>query len=153
MSIKTIEEKLNGLFDELVPATGKADTAAGEIVRAICRIGYRNYNDGDHIGQGYGRETCNPAARFLAKKCDDRVARCVGDAWGIFLDDLYDEALEKLEIAVCEYLDAHPELKTTPNDEDMFDYRDPYEDVDEDDYEDEDYYEPDDYDDDDEDWD
>ena len=38
MSIKTIEEKLNGMFEELVPASGKADTAAGEIVRAICRI-------------------------------------------------------------------------------------------------------------------
>lgn len=153
MSIKTIEEKLNGMFEELVPATGKADTLAGEIVRAICRIGYRNYNDGDHIAVSYGRETCNPAARFLAKKCDDRVARCVGDAWGIYSDDLYDEALEKLEIAVCDYLDAHPELRETPNSEDMLSYRDPYEDVDDDDYEDEDYYEPDDYDDDDEDWD
>ena len=152
MSIKTIEEKLNGMFEELVPASGKADTLAGEIVRAICRIGYRNYNDGDHIGVGYGRETCNPAGRFLAKKCDDRVARCVGDAWGIYSDDLYDKALEKLEIAVCEYLDAHPELRETPNSEDMLSYRDPYEDVDDDDYEDECYFEPDDYDDD-EDWD
>lgn len=26
------------------------------------RISYRNWNDGDHIGVGYGRETCNPAA-------------------------------------------------------------------------------------------
>ena len=140
MSIKTIEERLNDLFEELVPASGKADTLAGEIVRAICRLGYRNYNDGDHLGIGYGRETCNPAGRFLAKRCDDRVARCVGDAWGIRDDDTYDEALEKLEIAVLEYLDAHPELKTAPNDEDMFDSRDPYEDTD-------------DYDDDDEDWD
>ena len=138
MSIKTIEEKLNGMFDELVPASGKADTLAGEIVRAICRLGYRNYNDGDHLGIGYGRETCNPAARFLAKKCDDKVARCVGDAWGIYSDGLYDKALEKLEIAVCDYLDAHPELRETPNSEDMFDYRDRYEDVD--DEEEDDYY-------------
>lgn len=140
MSITAIEEKLNELFEEFVPPTGKADTLAGEIVRAICRIGYRNWNDGDHLGVGYGRETCNPAGRFLAKKCDDKVARCVADAWGIILDDLYDEALERLEIAVLNYLDANPELKTTPNDEDMFDSRDPYEDTD-------------DYDDDDEDWD
>ena len=140
MSITAIEEKLNELFEELVPATGKADTVAGEIVRAICRIGYRNYNDGDHLGVGYGKWTTNSAGRFLAKKCDDAVAHCVGDAWGIRDDDAYDEALERLEIAVLNYLDANPELKTTPNDEDMFDSRDPYEDTD-------------DYDDDDEDWD
>ena len=147
MSIKAIEEKLNGMFDELVPPTGKADTLAGEIVRAICRIGYRNWNDGDHLGVGYGRETCNPAGRFLAKKCDDKVARSVADAWGIILDDLYDEALERLEIAVWEYLDAHPELRQAPNSEDMWDGRDRYEDVDdeEDDYYDGCYYdEPDD---------
>ena len=146
MSIKTIEERLHDLFEELVPASEKADTLAGEIVRAICRLGYRNYNDGDHLGIGYGRETCNPAGRFLAKRCDDRVARCVRDAWGIRDDDLYDEALEKLEIAVLEYLDAHPELKTAPNTEDMWDCYDRYEDVD--DSEDDEYY-----DDDDEDWD
>ena len=147
MSIKAIEEKLNGMFDELVPPTGKADTLAGEIVRAICRIGYRNWNDGDHLGVGYGRETCNPAGRFLAKKCDDRVAGCVRAAWGIRGDDAYDEALERLEIAVCDYLEAHPELRQAPNSEDMWDSRDRYEDVDddEDDYYDGCYYdEPDD---------
>ncbi len=137
MSITTIEEKLNGMFEDLVPASGKADTLAGEIVRAICRIGYRSYNDGDHLGVGYGKQTCNPAGRFLAKKCDDRVARCVGDAWGIRDDDAYDEALERLEIAVCDYLDAHPELRETPNSEDMWDSRDRYEDVDD---EEDDYY-------------
>ncbi|MBR6313671.1 MAG: hypothetical protein IKR49_03420 [Clostridia bacterium] len=137
MTNKAIEEKLHGMFEELVPPTGKADTLAGEIVRAICRIGYRNWNDGDHLGVGYGRETCNPAGRFLAKKCDDKVARSVADAWGIILDDLYDEALERLEIAVWEYLDAHPELRQAPNSEDMWDSRDRYEDVDD---EEDDYY-------------
>ena len=137
MSITAIEEKLNGLFEELVPPSGKADTLAGEIVRAICRIGYRSYNDGDHLGVGYGKQTCNPAGRFLAKKCDDRVAECVGAAWGIRDDDAYDEALERLEIAVCDYLDAHPELREAPNSEDMWDSRDRYEDVDD---EEDDYY-------------
>ncbi|MBR5620816.1 MAG: hypothetical protein IKW76_13875 [Clostridia bacterium] len=152
MSITAIEEKLNELFEELVPATGKADTLAGEIVRSICRIGYRNYNDGDHLGVGYGKETCNPAGRFLAQRCDDKVARCVRDAWGIISDTLYDAALERLETAVLEYLDAHPDLKTAPNTEDMWDCYDRYEDVD--DSEDDEYYDDDDdYDDDDEDWD
>ena len=51
------EERINALFEELVPPMGKADSLAGELVRATCRIGYRYFNDGDHIGIGYGKET------------------------------------------------------------------------------------------------
>ena len=79
MSIKAIDEKLNGMFEELVPPTGKADTLAGEIVRAICRIGYRNWNDGDHIGVGYGNETCNAAARYLQAHTDSDTRTIIDD--------------------------------------------------------------------------
>ena len=82
-------ERINELFEELVPGSGKAESLAGELVRAMARIGYRWYNDGDQVGIGYGRETCNPAARFL----------------------------------------IHPELRTLPT-IDMWDLRDPDEDVD-----------------------
>lgn len=132
-----VEERINALFEELVPGDGKADTVAGEIIRAISRIGYRNYNDGDHLGVGYGRQTCNPAGRYLAAKCGEDIAQLVWDAWGIYGDDTYDAALAKLEEAVADYIDAHPELKETPNSEDMWDYRDDDEDVDDYDYEDE----------------
>ena len=57
--------RFDELFDELVPMSGKADSLAGEIIRAVSRIVYRYYNDGDIVGVGYGNETCNPAARFL----------------------------------------------------------------------------------------
>lgn len=43
------EERINKLFKELVPETGKADSLAGELVRAMSRIGYRFYNDGDQL--------------------------------------------------------------------------------------------------------
>lgn len=124
------EAKLTALFDELVPMRGKADTVAGEIVRAISRIGYRNYNDGDHIGIGYGRETCNPAARYLAKNAGEAAAADISGIWGIYDDDRYGDILVSLEADVLAYLEAHPELKSTPNHEDMFDYWDEYEDVD-----------------------
>lgn len=107
-------------------------------------IGYRNYNDGDHLGIGYGRETCNPAGRFIAAKCSPEVARLVSDAWGIYDDDIYDAALAKLEEAVLNFVEEHPELKTTPNTEDMWDSRDEYEDVDRDDEDEEDGYDEDD---------
>lgn len=124
------EKKINALFEELVPSSGKADTVAGEIVRAISRIGYRNFNDGDHIGVGYGKETCNPAARYLIKKAGDEVADAIVDLWGVVPDDLYDKGLADAEEKVLRYIEEHPELKTTPNNEDMWDYQDKDEDVD-----------------------
>lgn len=124
------EKKLGELFEELVPASGKAATVAGEIVRAMMRISYRNWNDGDHIGVGYGRETCNPAARYLAAKCGEEISSLVYAAWGIENDKAYDLILEQLEAAVLGYLERNPELKAAENREDMFNYRDADEDVD-----------------------
>ena len=128
--MKTTEKKLGELFEELVPASGKAPTVAGEIVRAINRISYRNWNDGDHIGVGYGRETCNPAARYLGAKCGEEVASLISAIWGIENDKAYDLILGQLEAEVVKYLERNPELKAAENQEDMFDYRNADEDVD-----------------------
>ena len=128
--MKATEKKLGELFEELVPAMGKAPTVAGEIVRAMNRISYRNWNDGDHIGVGYGRETCNPAARYLGAKCGEEVASLISAIWGIENDKAYDLILGQLEAEVVKYLERNPELKAAENREDMFDYRDADEDVD-----------------------
>lgn len=124
------QKKISALFDELVPDSGKADTVAGEIIRAISRITYRNFNDGDHVGVGYGKETCNPAARFLMKKSGADVAQAVSDLWGVQDDEHYDTLLERLQQAVLDYIEQNPELKTTMNINDMLDFRDPDEDAD-----------------------
>ena len=128
--MKATEKKLGELFEELVPAMGKAPTVAGEIVRAMNRISYRNWNDGDHIGVGYGRETCNPAARYLGAKCGEEVASLISAIWGIENDKAYDLILGQLEAEVVKYLERNPELKAAENREDMFNYRDADEDVD-----------------------
>lgn len=117
------ENKISELFEELVPNTGKADTVAGEIIRAICRIGYRYYNEGDHIGVGYGNETCNPAARYLMNIGDEQIDNAISNMWGVYSDSIYEEWLDKLEKAVLEYLESNPDLKTAVNKEDMWDYR------------------------------
>ena len=130
-------DRLDALFEELVPFQGKCDTVAGEIVRATCRVGYRWYNDGDCIGVGYGKETCNPAARYLCEKVGGKVETYINEKmWG---RDYEESVVDGLVDLVMDYLDTHPELKETPNTEDMFDYFDKYEDIDdcfEDEYED-----------------
>ena len=129
------EQRINTLFEELVPGSGKADTVAGEIIRAVSRIAYRNSNDGDHVGVGYGKETCNPAARYLMVRAGRGVREAVLNMWGIYDDSAYDAAVEALEVAVLSYLEDRPELKTTANSEDMWDYRYEKEDVDDEDEE------------------
>ena len=104
----TLETRISTLFDELVPASGKADTVAGEIIRAVSRISYRNSNDGDHVGVGYGKETCNPAARYLMEMAGREVREAVRNMWGIWDDDAYDKAVETLAEKVLAYIDEHP---------------------------------------------
>lgn len=98
------ENRINKLFEELVPTSGKADSLAGELVRATARIGYRFFNDGDMVNQGYGKETCNPAARFLIAKGNAEISSLTVALWEIFSEDAYEKVLDTLEGAVADYI-------------------------------------------------
>lgn len=135
-------DKIDALFDELVPFDGAADTVAGEIVRAASRIRYRYYNDGDQIGIGYGKETCNSAARYLLRNSSKEIREAVLSIWGIASEKIYEQQLEELVNIVVEYIEQHPELKEQRNYNDMLDYSVP-EDFDDEDEEDYDYWEDD----------
>ena len=135
---QAVNDRLNKLFEELVPHEGKAESLAGEIVRAMSRIGYRFYNDGDQLGIGYGKETCNPAGRFLAAKTDEAIASMVWALWGVYSEESYERLLDKLTEMVADYVDAHPELRNQPT-PDMWSFADEDEDKD-DSYDDDDDY-------------
>ena len=136
------EERINDLFEELVPASGKADSLAGELVRAVSRIGYRFFNDGDQLGIGYGKETCNPAGRFLIAKAPREIGDLVAGLWGMFSEAGYEAVLDILTGKVADYVESHPELREQPT-EDMWSFRNADEDVDEDEEEEDDWYEDD----------
>ena len=129
-------KKINALFGDLVPSSGKCDFLAGEMVRAAARIGYRFVNDGDRIGIGYGKETCNAAARFLIQKAPKEIADLTAALWGMASENDYRAGLDVLAGKVADYVNAHPELCEEPTD-DMFSYFDKFEDVD-DSYDDDD---------------
>lgn len=130
------EERINKLFEELVPASGKAESLAGELIRAMGRIAYRFHNDGDQVGIGYGKETCSPAARFLIAKGNKRVSSLATAIWGIYEEGAYEDLLDILAGAVADFVEQTLTLRNTPT-EDMWDYRTD-EDVD-DDWEEDDY--------------
>ena len=131
MILSENDQHLNQLFDELVPRSGKSESLAGEIVRATARIGYRYFNDGDRIGQGYGKETCNPAARFLLNRSSEDIADLVKLMWQPITNHDYESLLDDLTGAVVQYINDHPELREQET-EDMFDYYDADEDRDDD---------------------
>lgn len=146
------EEMNEVLFDELLPSMGKADTEGGEIMRAVNRIQYRYWNDGDIAGQGYGKQTVNPAVRFLdfvvdrLKSCAFRtlVNQFQDFVDGISVSDKeYEEKVNELVKEAIIYI-AQKKLYEVSNGRDMFDYAVPEVDK-EDDYEDEDDFFADDY--------
>ena len=100
----------------LMPPSGKAETVAGEIIRAADRIHYRWWNDGDKINVGYGKETCNGTARYLEKI---RGSEFPVEVWnGSLGEDAYTEFTENLVAEMYAFIKAHPELETTPNTDD-----------------------------------
>lgn len=131
-----ITREMEAMFEELVPSVGKAETEAGEILRAFARIRYRYLNDGDMIGWDYGNETCNAAARYLIKHVSGKLAQEINLIWGTDYEDAYERFLTAAEKLVYQYLLEHPEARTNAT-EDLWDYRkqedlDWYQDEDED---------------------
>lgn len=122
MTNNDVERGLCELFDKYVPFSGKADTIGGEVVRAISRIVYRNFNDGDCIGVEYGNETCNAPARYLKSVTRDaEIRNLIDDMWGNEFD--YDDKLEKLEQLVYQYVMDNEWVFERKNDDDMWNYR------------------------------
>jgi len=116
--IKDSEDPIETAFELLVPDSGRADTVAGEAVRAMMRLLYRDYNDGDRFFEGYGIETCADAVAYLTDIYEDLY----DDFEGIALRDLdgraYTNALKKISDKLLNILYADPELFTKANTED-----------------------------------
>lgn len=144
---KSPKDRMEELHEAWVPGMGNAPTVAGEMIRAVNRIGYRYYNDGDRLGDGYGRETVNPAGRYLLAKGTPEVKEALEDMWAPYtgydvFDDEYEGKIDVLCEKVLDQLEKNPELFSTRNTEDMHKFADPSEDYD-DSFEDEDEYEED----------
>ena len=103
----------------------------------------------------YGKETCNPAGRFLGAKGNDKIAKLTADAWAVYSEEAYEKVLDILCGAVADYVEQNPDLRNQPT-EDMWDFKDEEEDQDdswdeeeddwdEEDYDEEDYDEEEDY--------
>ena len=99
---KDLEARNDALYSKLVPGMGNAGTMEGEILRAINKIVYRYYNDGDRYFEGYGCETAGPCHAFLV---DDTP---IGNSLK-YIFDLHEDGSElyvqTLELALEKVLD------------------------------------------------
>jgi len=142
---KELEARNNPLYDKLVAGMGKSETVEGEMLRAINRIAYRYYNDGDKYFQGYGTETAGPAHSFLVNAnhpLKSAMVKIFGDGTN------YEQTIKDALDTILDYIESRQGKYTPNNVGDMFDYEPEFEDDedDEDDYgfdyddEDDDYY-------------
>lgn len=69
-----LSDALEDLFDLMVPTSGAADSVVGECIRALMKILYRDYNDGDLFYSGYGIETCGPAVTYLIEVLGNNIS-------------------------------------------------------------------------------
>lgn len=110
-------------FKVLVPDSGAADTVAGELIRAINKIMYRDWNDGDVFYEGYGLETAGPAAAFIADKIPEANSALIELAEDGAEDSTYTDGLEHVAGIIEDHIMSdYPELLITPNKEDMLDF-------------------------------
>ena len=140
---KAIEEAFEVHFQELVPNSGPAGTVEGEVVRALMKIAYRDYNDGDKFWRGYGTETAGPAAAFLtSNECpvQEELKPILRSAVGNLDDSYYTNVLHQAMEVVNNHIDKL-EGNLTPNTEslDMLNYESEYMDEEEEE-DDDDYY-------------
>lgn len=98
----------DSLFEEYVPSCGKANTIGGEILRAMTRIIYRYYNDGDMAGVGYGNRTVNSSDRYLSYVVPNY--RLLDGDFTEGDDDSYEEAMLNNHRTVFDYLQGDGRL-------------------------------------------
>lgn len=110
-------KRFEELSDALMKPSGKSDTIGGELIRAVNRICYRFYNDGDVIGCGYGNETCNAAGRYILRYANVAMKDVLNAIWNgevndgceAMADKPYELLLSQLVDETVKYLDSKSE--------------------------------------------
>ena len=141
---KQLEKRNDELFDKLVQRTGKSNFIEGEMLRAINKIVYRFYNDGDVYYNGYGCETAGPAHSFLINCTEingvlqDKIMKAFDKECYAHDDEIYEAGLETVLTLIVDYVEGIEDYTAT--DQEMFDYEAEYEEEELDDWDDEEEY-------------
>lgn len=116
--ISNARDDIEELFDLLVPAEGPAGTVAGELIRAMMKIIYRDMNDGDVFYEGYGLETCADAVAYICSKIPKLKNWFENIAFRRFQDETYTSAIEDIADEVVAYVASNAKELTAPSSDD-----------------------------------
>lgn len=116
------QAEYNQMSKDLMPAMGKADTVAGELIRAVSKLGYDLYNN------GMGNNTSG-AANYLREQgaIDRDTFKTIYEYTrgrlykGRYQGDSLQVAIERAVDMTVEMILRNPQLITMPNDTDMHD--------------------------------
>jgi len=136
---KELEDRNEPLYDKLVPGQGDAETVEGEMLRAINRIVYRFYNDGDKYFEGYGTETAGPAHSFLVNAnhpLKSAMIKLFDEPSG---DNSYERMLKDVLDMILDHIESRQGKYTKNTLGGMFNYEPEFEEEDEDEDDDYDY--------------
>ena len=100
---KELEDRNEPIYNKLVAGMGKSETVEGEMLRAINRIAYRYYNDGDEYMTGYGTETAGPAHSFLVNAnhpLKSAMVRIFGDGTN------YEQTIKDALDTILDYIES-----------------------------------------------
>jgi hypothetical protein len=110
----------------LVPPSGSSNVVAGEMTRAITKLIYDFYNNGccnNTSGALNYLEQMGVIGSDLKNIVHDNTrGKFYG---GSYNGDTVQTTFEKIADTTIEYILANPELETTENDDDMWNYGDP----------------------------
>lgn len=107
---KAIQDRYDELFKKLVPVRGDCDTYGGEALRAVSRLGYRWYNDGDKVfywDEG-DPSTVNPSWRWLKENLNwhQGIIDILDDLEdNSYNDTKYSQFLDQLTMAIVAAID------------------------------------------------
>lgn len=113
---KADNEWHDAMFSQHVPACGKSKNLGGEILRAINRIVYKFYNDGDTVARYYSSSYNHSfgAEKFLSKHVPGY--KPMRDITG---DYAFEEAAHENLVLIVNYLRKNPALFEVENTEDF----------------------------------
>ena len=117
---KADNEFHDAMWNQHVPSYGKAKSLGGEILRAINRIIYKFYNDGDTVARYYSSSYNHSygAELFLKKKVPGYIP--MRDIDYDYFSEFEEAACKNLKIVV-DYLRNNPALFEVENNEDFLD--------------------------------
>lgn len=111
----TINELRDTLFEALVPEVGKAETSAGEMLRAVHQIGTIYFTEKEKYFSGYGLEIAGSSAIYLSKvnkALETLITKLYPEQYFITTnrDKSYTNFVLTLEAKIVQLIKSNPEL-------------------------------------------